>query len=132
MNRPDASDAFDVLCKLGGYDIAGMVGAFLGGALYRVPIVIDGFISAAAALVAARLCPNSVCAMLASHVSAEPAAAGILNELGLQPMIHGGMRLGEGTGAVCLFPLLDMALAVYGGTASYDEIGVMQGKEPTA
>jgi len=131
VNQPDEKDAFDVLRKLGGFDIAGMVGAFIGGALYRVPIVIDGFISAAAALVAARLCPACTCAMLASHVSAEPAAAAVLKELELKPVIYGNMRLGEGTGAVCLFPLLDMALRVYDSMVSFDDIGLEQYKEPT-
>ncbi len=131
VNHPDASDTFDVLCKLGGFDLAGMVGAFLGGALYQVPIVIDGFISAVAALTAARLCPGCKDAMLASHVSAEPAAKAVLEELGVKPLIYGNMRLGEGTGAVCLFPLLDLALGVYESMVSFEDIGLEQYKEPT-
>ncbi len=126
VNRPDSADALDVLAKVGGFDIAGMVGLFLGGALYRVPILIDGLISSVAALIAARLCPNSRCAMLASHTSAEPAAASILNELGLTAILHAGMKLGEGTGAVCMLPLLDMALAVYHGSAVFDDTGIDQ------
>ena len=96
---------------------------FIGGALYRVPIVVDGFISALAAYTAARLCPGCECAMLPSHVSAEPAAHKLLNDLGLTAVIHADMRLGEGTGAVCLFPLLDAALALYNGT-TFDETGI--------
>ena len=116
VNEPDASDALDVLAKLGGFDIAGMVGLFIGGAVHRVPVVIDGYISALAAYTAQRLVTRCVCAMLASHVSAEPAAKLVLKELGVKPAIQAGMRLGEGTGAVCLVPMLDSALALYDGT----------------
>lgn len=123
VNKPNPDDALDVLAKLGGFDIAGLAGMFIGGALYRVPIVVDGFISALAAYTAARLCPGCECAMLPSHVSAEPAAHKLLNDLGLSAVIHADMRLGEGTGAVCLFPLLDAALALYNGT-TFDETGI--------
>ena len=116
VNDPDPTDALDVLAKLGGFDIAGMVGLFIGGAVHRVPIVIDGYISALAAYTAQRMVPGCTCAMLASHVSAEPAAKLILSELGVKPAIQAGMRLGEGTGAVCLVPMLDAALALYNGT----------------
>ena len=129
INRPDADDPVDVLSKLGGFDIAGMVGVFLGGAIYRVPVLIDGFISAVAALVAARIRPESKCAMLASHVSAEPAARRTLEALALRPLICAEMRLGEGTGAVCALPLLDMALTVYNEMSTFDEIG-MQPYQP--
>ncbi len=123
VNEPDADDALDVLSKLGGFDIAGLVGLFIGGAVHRVPIVIDGFISALAAYTAARLCPECTCAMLPSHVSAEPAARMLFDELGIEPIIHAGLRLGEGTGAVLLFPLLDAALALYNGT-TFDDTGI--------
>ena len=123
VNEPDANDALDVLSKLGGFDIAGLVGLFIGGAVHRVPIVIDGFISALAAYTAARLCPACTCAMLPSHVSAEPAARMLFDELGIEPIIHAGLRLGEGTGAVLLFPLLDAALALYNGT-TFDDTGI--------
>lgn len=126
VNRPDPADALDVLAKVGGFDIAGMVGVFLGGALYRVPVLIDGLISSISALIAARLCPGSRCAMLASHTSAEPAAEMILRELGLTAVLHAGMKLGEGTGAVCVMPLLDMALAVYDGSAAFSDTGIEQ------
>ena len=124
VNQPDPEDALDVLSKLGGFDIAGLAGVFLGGAKYRVPILIDGFISAISALVAVRLCPRAEVAMLASHVSAEPAAKLILEALHLKPLLCAEMRLGEGTGAVCALPLLDMALAVYGGMSTFDQIGI--------
>ena len=123
LNQPDADDAIDVLAKLGGYDIAGITGLFIGGALYGIPVLIDGFISAVSALIAQRLCPACSCAMIATHVSGEPAGTSVLDALGLEPVITAGMRLGEGTGAVCLVPMLDMALALYNGT-SFDAIGL--------
>jgi nicotinate-nucleotide--dimethylbenzimidazole phosphoribosyltransferase len=124
VNKPDPGDALDVLSKLGGFDIAGITGIFLGGALYRVPIIIDGIISSLGALVASRLCPASVYAMIASHVSDEPAGRMILDALGLKPLILAEMRLGEGTGAVAVLPLFDMALAVYHGSSSFSDIGL--------
>ena len=124
VNCPDPNDVLDVLAKLGGFDIAAMTGIFLGGALYRVPVVVDGFISAVSALVASRLCPASVSAMLASHISAEPAARMVLDAIGLDPLICAEMRLGEGTGAIAALPLLDMALAVYHEMARFSEIGM--------
>ena len=126
VNSPNAEDAPDVLAKVGGFDIAGMAGIFLGGALYRVPVLIDGLISSVSALIAARLCPNCRCAMLASHTSAEPAAQAILKELDLTAVLHAGMKLGEGTGAVCMMPLLDMALAVYHSSAAFTDTGIAQ------
>ena len=124
VNRPDPEDALDVLAKLGGFDIAGLCGVFLGGALYGVPILIDGFISAVAALVAVRLCPNAGAYLLPSHASAEPAAKHVLDELRLLPILHANMRLGEGTGAVAVLPLLDMALAVYRELMTFADIGM--------
>ena len=123
VNRPNAEDPLDVLSKLGGLDICGMAGLFIGGAIHGVPVVIDGFISAVAALVAQRLCPGADIAMLPSHCSEEPAAKRVLAVLNKYPIIFANMRLGEGTGGVCLLPLLDMALAVYGGT-TFDEVGM--------
>jgi len=123
-NRPDADDPVDVLAKVGGLDIAGLTGVFLGGALRRLPVVIDGFISSVAALAALRLCPAAGGAMLASHVSDEPAGRMVLDELGLRAPVQAGMRLGEGTGAVALLPLLDMALAVYREMVSFGETGI--------
>lgn len=122
VNQPDAQDALDVLAKVGGLDIAATVGLFLGGAVYHIPVLMDGFISAAAALAAVRLCPTVGPYLMASHCSGEPATEMVLTELGVTPIIHAGMRLGEGTGAVALMPLLDMALAVYQEAPSFQEI----------
>ncbi len=123
-NAPDGSDPVDVLQKVGGLDLAAMCGAFLGAAAARLPVIIDGYICAVAALCAVRLCPDSVHAMLASHVSAEPAAQRVLRELGLEAPITAGMRLGEGSGAVALLPLLDLALSVYGSGQTFDRLGI--------
>lgn len=124
MNTPDVNDPIDVLAKVGGLEIAGMAGAFLGGVKYRIPIIIDGVISAVAALVAARICPEAKDFMLPSHMSREPAAVRIMDELGLRPIIHADMALGEGTGAVALLPLLDMALRVYHGPHTFTDLGM--------
>ena len=123
VNRPDPRDPLDVLSKLGGLDVCGMAGLFIGGAIHGIPVVIDGFISAVAALMAQRLCPGADIAMLPSHCSEEPAAKRVLAALNKFPIIFANMRLGEGTGGVCLLPLLDMALAVYGGT-TFDQVGM--------
>ena len=124
VNQPDANDPVDVLAKVGGLEIAGMAGAFLGGVKHRVPVVIDGVISAVAALVAARICPEAKDFMLPSHMSREPAAIRIMDELELKPIIHADMALGEGTGAAALLPLLDMALRVYHGPHTFDDLGM--------
>jgi len=124
VNNPNPKDPLDVLSKVGGFDIAAMTGAFLGGALYHVPVIIDGLISSVAALCAARLCPYLKDYLISSHVTAEPAGKLIMAELGLSPMLHGDLRLGEGTGAVALFPMLDMASAVYRNAASFAGIQV--------
>jgi nicotinate-nucleotide--dimethylbenzimidazole phosphoribosyltransferase len=123
LHQPDPNDPIDVLSKVGGFDIAGLCGVFLGGALYQVPVLADGFISTVAALCALRLCPKAEKAIFASHVSAEPAGRMILDALGKKPLITAGMRLGEGTGAVAAIPLLDMACAVYGESYTFDQGG---------
>ena len=124
INRPNADDALDVLAKVGGFEIAGMVGIFLGGLRHHLPIIIDGVISAVAALTAVRIDSASKSAMLPSHMSHEPAMVRIMSELGMSPIIHADMALGEGTGAVSLIPLLDMALKVYHGPHTFDELGI--------
>lgn len=124
LHQPDRSDPLDVLAKVGGFEIAGMVGAFLGGMTHRVPVVMDGVISAVAALTAARLCPACRAFMLPSHMSREPAMGCILRELQLSPIVQGDLALGEGTGALTLLPLLDMAYRVYTGIHTFDQLGM--------
>ncbi len=117
-------DPIDILTKVGGFEIAGMVGAFLGGVKYRIPIVIDGVISAVAALLAKGIDPEARRFMIASHMSRESAASCIMDELNLQPILHADMALGEGTGAVAILPLLDMALRVYHGPHTFEDLGM--------
>ena len=123
-NEPDPTDPLDVLAKLGGFDLAGLCGVFLGGALEGVPVVMDGFISGVAALCAVRLCPAAAKAVFASHCSSEPAARLVLDALGKAPLLTAGLHLGEGTGAVASLPLWDMALAVYDHCYSFAEGGI--------
>ena len=123
-NQPDAADPLDVLSKLGGFDIAGLCGVFLGGALEGLPVLMDGFISGVAALCAVRLCPAAEKAVFASHCSTEPAARLVLEALGKAPLLTAGLHLGEGTGAVASIPLWDMALAVYRDCYSFTEGGI--------
>ena len=122
VNHPDKNCPVELLAKLGGYDIAGMVGLYLGGALYKVPVVIDGFISAVAAALACEICPAVRDYMLCSHVSKEPAGQWMLDYLGLRPLITAELCLGEGTGGVLLLPLLDAALAVYHSSHTFDNL----------
>lgn len=126
LRQPDPEDAIDVLSKVGGLDLAALAGFYIGCACYRIPVVLDGLITAAAALAAVKLSPAVRDYLLASHVSAEPAGAMALKALGLKAVIHGEMCLGEGTGAAALFPLLDMAASVYGQMESFEEIHVEQ------
>lgn len=124
VNKPDKTKPVELLAKLGGYDIAGMTGIFLGGAVYHVPIVIDGVISAVAALLACEICPFAKDYMLASHVSGERSGKILLEKLGLKPLITAEMRLGEGTGGIMLLPLLDGALAVYNSAHRFEKMGM--------
>ena len=124
VNVPDPDDPIDVLSKVGGFDIAGLCGVFLGGAIHRVPVLVDGAISAAAALCAVRLAPAASQAVIATHLSAEPVGRLLLQTLGKRPFITADMRLGEGTGAVAAIPLLDMARAVYAEGGSFEACGI--------
>ena len=124
INNPEKEDPIDVLSKVGGLDIAGLVGVFIGGAALNIPIVIDGFISVVAALVAVKICPKVKGYIIPSHLSKEPAAIAIMEELNLKPFIDCNMCLGEGTGAVAVMPLLDMAMTVYKNMSTFEEINI--------
>ncbi|QJD82137.1 nicotinate-nucleotide--dimethylbenzimidazole phosphoribosyltransferase [Cohnella herbarum] len=126
VNAADPADPLDVLAKLGGLEIAGLVGVILGAAANRAVAVIDGFISSAAALVAGRLAPQALPYMMASHMSLEQGHAGMLEAVGLSPMIHMDMRLGEGTGAVLCFHLIDAAGKIMREMATFESAGVSQ------
>jgi len=124
VNKPDPDDGLDVLMKCGGLDIAAMCGAYLAGATLGIPMVLDGLISCAAALLAGRMQPDAVESLLASHMGREPGAHRALAALGLRAPIQADLALGEGTGGVALLPLLDMALAVLNGEHSFESIGM--------
>ena len=126
VNQPDKTDGIDVLAKIGGFDLAGMAGVFLGGAAEGIPVVIDGIISEAAAMAASVICPKCVHYMLASHLSKEPAAQMLLERMGLEAMLDCDMHLGEGTGAITLFPILDLACAVYNSMSTFEEASIEQ------
>ena len=128
LHHPDPMDGMEVLQKVGGFDLAAMAGAFLGGAIYHVPVVIDGVIAAAAAAAAGRIAPAATDYMLAAHVSAEPASIWLLDLIGVTPAIQAGLRLGEGTGALALFPLLDMALSIYRDMDTFAEMEIEEYK----
>jgi nicotinate-nucleotide--dimethylbenzimidazole phosphoribosyltransferase len=123
-NRPEASDALDVLAKVGGFEIGGLVGVMLAAAAHRVPVALDGFIAGTAALLAAALAPAARHAMFASHRSAEPGHAIALGQLGLEPYLDLGMRLGEGTGAALFVHLARAAAAIHDEMATFKSAGV--------
>lgn len=121
LHRPDPSDLLDVLAKVGGFDIAGMAGFCIGGAVCGLPVVLDGVISCVAALTACGIAPGTQAFLLPSHTSAEPAGRLLLERLKLRPPLEADMRLGEGTGAVATFPLYDMMLEVYNCMVVFDD-----------
>lgn len=122
LHKPDKNDPIDVLSKVGGLDIAGLVGCFLGAAYYRIPVVVDGVISAAAAYVAYKLAPLCKEFMIPSHRSTEPAYIAIMDELGLDPILNMNMRLGEGTGCPLAFHMVESALAIMNDMVTFDDI----------
>ena len=124
VNAPNRADPVDVLAKVGGFDIAAMAGAFLGAARRRVPVVIDGLISAAAALCAVRLCETARGYLIPSHASFEIGYAVVICELGLTPMLTLGMRLGEGSGCPLAFAVVDAACAVMNEMATFAEADI--------
>ena len=124
VNRPNRDDVIDALAKVGGFDLAAMCGAFLGAAASRRAAVIDGFISAVAALCAVRLCPLVHGYLIPSHASFEIGYRLAIEELALRPLFDLGMRLGEGSGCPLAFQVLDAACAVMNNMASFDEAGI--------
>lgn len=123
-HRPNPADALGVLAAVGGLEIAGLVGAILAAAATRVPIVLDGFITGAAGLVAAVLAPNLAGRLIASHRSVEPGHVVVLGRLGLEPLLDLRLRLGEGSGAALAIPLLVSAARICGEMATFDSAGV--------
>lgn len=122
--QPDQHDPIDILSKVGGYDLCGLTGLFLGGALCGLPMIIDGVISSAAALCAVRLCPTVRDYLIASHHTAEPAGVLLEQALDVKPIIDAHMALGEGTGAVLLFGMLDAAASLYTNGNTFDDSNI--------
>jgi nicotinate-nucleotide--dimethylbenzimidazole phosphoribosyltransferase len=125
VNKPDPDDPIDVLAKVGGLEIAGMTGLILGSAVRKVPIVIDGFISGAAALIAYKIAPQVKDYIIASHLSEEPGHKLVLEAMGLEPMLRMRMRLGEGTGAALAFNIIEAATRIMSEMATFAEAGVI-------
>ena len=133
VNRPDPADGLDVLARVGGFEIGVLAGVVLGGALAHRVVVLDGFISGAAALVAHSLCPTVRDYLVAAHVSAEAGHRAVLSHLGLRPLLDLDMRLGEGTGAVLAMGLVEAAAACLAAMATFAEAEVSdRDPEPTA
>ena len=124
LNRPDAKDGLDVLAKVGGFEIGGIAGIILACAHHHKPVVVDGFISTAGALIAATLCPAVTDFMIAGHCSEEPGHRHMLAHLGLQPILDLGMRLGEGTGGAMAMNIIEGALKVFNEVVTLEEAGV--------
>ncbi|QQY79817.1 nicotinate-nucleotide-dimethylbenzimidazole phosphoribosyltransferase [Keratinibaculum paraultunense] len=124
INKPDKKDPIDVIAKVGGFDIAGMCGLFLSAAKNKKPIVMDGFISSAAALCAIRLNPLVKEYIFPSHLSKEPGAICMMKEIGLSPMLNLEMRLGEGSGCPLAFQIIDAALYIMDNMATFEEASI--------
>ncbi|MEM7032446.1 MAG: nicotinate-nucleotide--dimethylbenzimidazole phosphoribosyltransferase [Chloroflexota bacterium] len=124
LNQPDASDALDILSKVGGFEIGGIAGLILGAATHRIPVIVDGFISTAGALIASRLAPASKPFMMSGHQSAEVGHQAMLQHLGLPPLIDLDLRLGEGTGAVLALHIVEAAVRTLNDMATFAEASV--------
>lgn len=129
VNKPDAADGIDVLSKVGGFEIGGIAGIILGCASGRTPVVIDGFISGAGALIASAIVPDSTNYMIASHCSTERGHKIVLDKLGLKPLFYFDMRLGEGTGAAIGINIVEASVKILSEMATFDQAGVSEKKE---
>ncbi len=129
VNAPNRDDGLDVLAKVGGLEIAGLVGVILGGAAHHMPVVLDGFIAGSAALVAEKLCPQVRDYLIAGHISVERGHRVLLDALGLAPLLNLDLRLGEGTGAALAMGIIDGALATHRQMATFAEAGVSEREE---
>jgi nicotinate-nucleotide--dimethylbenzimidazole phosphoribosyltransferase len=124
VNQPNAADGLDVLSKVGGFEIGGIAGTILAGAYHRSPVVIDGFISTAGALIAHTLCPTVEDYIFSGHCSEEPGHRGMLKHLNLEPILDLGMRLGEGTGGALAMSIMEGAVGVFKEVLTFAEAGV--------
>ncbi|MFZ2070284.1 MAG: nicotinate-nucleotide--dimethylbenzimidazole phosphoribosyltransferase [Halobacteriota archaeon] len=126
LNKPGREDAVDILAKLGGFEIGGMAGVMLAGASHRIPVVVDGFISGAAALLACELSPKVKDYLIASHLSVESGHRAILDHIGLEPLFNLNMRLGEGTGAALGICVVEASCKILREMATFEEAGVSE------
>jgi nicotinate-nucleotide--dimethylbenzimidazole phosphoribosyltransferase len=126
VNNPDPGDPIDVLAKVGGFEIGGLAGVMLGAAVNHIPMVIDGFISGAAALIATALSPGLKDYLIAAHVSAETGHRLLLKHLGIMPLLDLGMRLGEGTGAALGIFLAEAAARILGEMSTFSEASISE------
>jgi nicotinate-nucleotide--dimethylbenzimidazole phosphoribosyltransferase len=129
VNQPDPKDPLDVLAKVGGLEIGGIAGVILGAAAHRLPVVIDGFISGAGALIAAGLAPQVKDYLIAAHLSVELGHRLVLERLGLTPLLNLNLRLGEGTGAALGISLVEAAVKVLNEMATFADVGVSEAME---
>ncbi len=129
VNKPEIKDPIDVLSKVGGLEIAGLAGVILGASANRVPVVIDGFISGAAAVIATAIKPEVKDYLIASHLSEEPGHRAMLDYLDIKPMLHMNMRLGEGTGAALAMNIIDASLKILNEMSTFAEAGVSEAIE---
>ncbi|MCD5425666.1 MAG: nicotinate-nucleotide--dimethylbenzimidazole phosphoribosyltransferase [Methanosarcinaceae archaeon] len=128
INQPDKNDGIDVLSKVGGFEIGGIAGVIIGAAAANVPVVIDGFISSAGALIASKIAPLSINYMISAHNSVEIGHNAIMKHLGLKPILDLNMRLGEGTGAALGIGIVEASVKLLGEMATFDEANVTEGK----
>ena len=129
FKKQQYANDFYMLSSLGGLEIAGMVGLFLGGAIHKIPVLIDGLISSVSAVISTNMCEDVKGYIFASHVSSEPCARELLDKIGVKPVINGGFYVGEGTGALMYVPMLKMAIKVYENMCTFDEINLARYKE---
>ncbi len=128
LHKPNSDDAIDIISAVGGFDIAAICGLFLGGAIYKIPVIMDGFISYVGAMLAIMLNKNAKDYIIPSHTSGEYGSQLILSKMGITPPLNLNMALGEGTGAVALMPLLDMACMVYNDMIKFENSGIEEYK----
>ncbi len=126
VNQPNPGDGLDVLAKVGGFEIGGLAGVMIGAATHRKPVVVDGFISTAAAMIAVSLCPEVKPYLISAHRSKENGHGIMLDWLGVKPLLDFDLRLGEGTGAALAFPILEASLAILRDMATFGEAGVSE------
>jgi nicotinate-nucleotide--dimethylbenzimidazole phosphoribosyltransferase len=126
VNQPDVDDPLDILAKVGGLEIGAMIGVILGASACRLPVVLDGFISGSAALLAQKFSPHVRDFLFASHLSAEMSHGRMLEKLGLAPVLDLEMRLGEGTGACLVMGLIEAAVKIMAEMATFASAGVKE------